>query len=165
MCQGLARLEAGASGARDWEEASTTQSGKGDGGRPVCSQPSPVLPTSLKGGSWQEEGGRDPGVQPRASWNLDLHRERNLPWDGAHSSKYIVSSLGRRRPSTGVMWVPSSVGRGATLVLPGGSFSHSVPLFFLGGLWDAETVLSVCTKPRRLSPPLKTLNLILSPKI
>lgn len=163
MCPSLVRLEAGASGARDWEEAGTTQSGKGDGGRPVCSRPSPILPTSRKGGAGKRVG-RGPGVHPRASWNLDLRRERNLPWDCAHTSEYIVSVLGRTRPSTGVLWVPRSVGRGATLVLSGGSFSHSVPLF-LGGLWDAETVLTVCTKPRWLSPPLKTLDSILSPKI
>lgn len=35
---------------------------RGDGGRPVCYQPSPILPTSRKGGSWQEEVGRDPGT-------------------------------------------------------------------------------------------------------
>lgn len=104
--------------------------GRGDGGRPLCSQSSPALPTSRKGGSWQEEEGRDPEVQPRGSWHMVLHRERNLPWDCSHSFEQIPSARGSRRPSAGVLWVPSSVRRGATQVLPERSFFRSVLLLF-----------------------------------
>lgn len=37
--------------------------GRGDGGRPVCSQPSPALPTSRKGGRELAEGGREGGTR------------------------------------------------------------------------------------------------------
>lgn len=160
MCQSLVDWQLGLQVPETGRKPVPPSLERGGGGRPVCSQPSPFLPTSCEGGSWQEEVGRAPGVQPRGFWNLDLQRERNLPWDCSHSSKQILSVLGRRRPSAKVPGMPSNVRKG--FVLP---FS---PTAFRGLLWDAvgcRDSLSVSIKPGRPHCPLEPLGLMLNSRI